>query len=265
MLTEVRPVPDVKKWHGKKGKEAFAQPKTIEVLYDDVTGRYATGLSADDMERLAKEMPGVDFSDTFNPSEAHPHWSDKASWISLPNQTVVFDTNRTTDFVKVANLKASKFVANSLKEYNDGVWPDATHVIFSEEEEMELKASKFQLQQSASVKLMDMSLDAKIALVRVLSTKNIKNRSPNYIDGVISELVQDKPKELLETIALGKDEVTLRALVIEGLSKQILTKQGQAIYYMGDKLGLDYDDTLRYFKDPNNAQMKVILLQKLGV
>jgi len=261
MLVEVRPLP-IQRWHKKKGKEAFAQDKTVEVLYSEELGRLATGLTPEEAKKYGERM-GVDLSDTFNPEVPHPFWTSKASWINLPNKTTVFNTARDSDFVKVANLKASKFVANSMREQEEGKWPDATHVIFSEEEEMELKATKFQIKQKVGVELINASLERKIALVQILSNKTVKGRSPSFIEGMIAELVEEKPEELLKALSMNKEEVIIRSSVLELLSKNILTKQGSAVYYMGDKIGLDYEDTVTYFKDPNNAVMKVTLLEKL--
>jgi hypothetical protein len=261
MLVEIKPLP-VEKWHKKKGKDSFSQPKTIEVLYNNETGRYDTGLSEEDAEKYGKAM-GVDLGDNFNPNEPHPHWSTKAAWISLPNQTLILDTVKNSEFVKVANLKASKYVANSMKEYNEGLWPDATHVIYSEEEEREEKATKFQIEQQVSVKLNGMSLDAKTAIVRVLSKIPIKSNSQNFIDGVIYDLLKEDPNEILRVLNMGKEEVTVRATVLELLQKNILTKQAGKIQYMGEVIALDYEDAIKYFKDPNNMEMKVRLMEKL--
>jgi hypothetical protein len=261
MLVEVRPL-EIQRWHKKKGKEAFSQPKTIEVLYSEELGYLATGLTDEEAKEYGEKM-GVDLSNKFNPEEPHPFWSSKASWISLPNKTEIFNTSRASDYVRVANLKASKFVANSIKEHEQGLWPDATHVIFSEEDEMEAKATKFQIKQKIGQLLLDASLERKIALVQILSNKTVKGRSANFVDGMISELVEEKTDELLKALGMNKEEVIVRSSVLELLQKNILTKQGSAVYYMGDKIGLDYEDTVKYFKDPNNAVMKVTLLEKL--
>lgn len=261
MIVEVRPLPSTK-WHGKKGKESFSQPKAVEVLYDPEIGGYATGLSDEEAEKYGKLL-GADLGKVFNPIEPHPFWSAKASWAKLENKTMILDTERPSDFVKVANMKASKFVANSMKEFDNGLWPDATHVIFSEEEEMELKATKFQSKQAASVQLIDASLDRKIALVQILSNKNVKGRSPNFVDGVLSEIIEEKPEELLIALKMDKEETMIRSTVLEALQKNILTKQGAAIFYMGEKIGVDYEDSIKYFKDPNHQDMKVRLLEKL--
>src|SRR5690349_20055934 len=101
MKVEVRPI-ESKKWHGKKGKESFKQPMTIEVLYDPATGRLATGLTDEEAEKYSKLL-GVDLSDNFNMLEPHPYWSTKAASIKLENHTVIYDTEKPLDYVKVKN------------------------------------------------------------------------------------------------------------------------------------------------------------------
>lgn len=261
MLVEIRPLP-LTKWHGKKGKESFTQPKTVEVLPNVQTGKYDTGLDEEQTAKYSK-ITGLDLSDTFIPDVPHPFWSTKAAWIPLPNNTLVLNSDNNFEYIKIANCKTSKYVANSMAEYNQGLWPDATHVIFSEEEEMELRASKFQIQQKASVKLMDYSLDAKIALVQILSKKTVKGRSANFIDGLVSELVENEPAEVLRVLNMNKEEATTRANVLEMLSKNVLTQQGEAIFYMGNPIGFDYEDAVKYFQDPNHVEMKVRLLEKI--
>jgi hypothetical protein len=261
MRVEVRPLPE-KKWHGKKGKESIAQPKVVEVLYDHETGKYATGLTEEEITSYGKTL-GVSLSDIFVPGEAHPYFSEKASWIYLPNHTVIFDTKRPLDYVRVKFLKASKKVANSMKEFEEGKWPDATHVIWDEEEEVTLKASKIQLKMKASAAIFKMSLEEKAMIIEILSETTVKKRSQDYVDVEMDKLLEEKPEQILQTIDLGKEEVTIRAQVLELLHKNILTKEGNAIYYMGDRIALDYEDSLKWFKDPNNQIMKVKLLEKL--
>lgn len=260
-LVEIRPI-DTTKWHKKKGKDAFAQPKTVEVLYDSSTGRYGTGLTPELAEKYSK-LTGNDLSDTFNPIEPHPFWSSKASWVVLPNQTLILDSERPNEFVKIQNLKASKYVANSQKEYDNGMWPEATHVIYDESEAVEMKANKFELAQQAMSALNTVSLEGRIDLVRILSEKPVKTMSPNFISAELSEIIENKPLELVRTIQMGKEEVAIRATVLELLQKNILTKEAGAVYYMGEKIALDYEDAVKYFKDPNNQMMKVRLLEKL--
>jgi hypothetical protein len=139
-IVEVRPLP-IEKWHKKEGKETFSQPKGSQVLYDSKTGKYSTGLTDEEAEQWGKDL-GLDLSNKFNPTQEHPTWSMKSWNIRLENNTMFFDTTKLIDKIKVRNMKANKFVANSLKEWKEGKWPDATHVIFDESDEADDKETK---------------------------------------------------------------------------------------------------------------------------
>jgi len=262
MIVEVKPI-DVKKWHGKEGKEAFGQPKTIEVLCDLTTSKYATGLNSNQVERL-QNLTGYDLSDRFDPNKPHPFWSTAAARIKLPNHTILFDTTKPLDEIRVANLKASKFVANSYKEWQDGDFPEATHIIQSEEEEAEVKATKVEKKNKCIAITLGMSQDEKINLVQILSSKSVRGRSANFITVEIDKIIEDKPDEFLRYAKMDKQEVYTRAAVLEAVHRNILTKEGQAIYYMGDKLALDFEDAVTYFMNPQNQKLKVSILEKLN-
>lgn len=261
MLVEVRPLPE-KKWHGKKGKESFAQPKNVEVLYEHSTGRYATGLTPEEANEYGKIL-GVDLSDRFDPNGPHPYWSTKPATIRLPNHTVIFDTSKPADFVKVKNLKASKLVANSLKEWEDGKWPEASHVIFDESEEVNMKATKVALKDECILMKMKMSDEDKANMVQILSMKTIKGRSPDFIAVEIDAVIEEKPTEFLKYAKMGREEVYIRAAVLECIHKNILTKESGAIYYMGELIAYDYEEAIGWFKSPQNNKMKVAILEKL--
>lgn len=263
MLVEVRPLP-IKKWHGKEDKESFSQPKVLEVLVDPNTGRYNTGLTEKEAEEYGKLM-GVDLSDTVVHDSPHPYWSQKPSWITLPNHTALFDTNKPAEAVKVKNMKASKKVANSMAAWERGEYPAATHVIFDEAEEIEAKAIKANLRSEAQAFLPKMTEEDKISVITILSDKHksVRGQSPSFITVEIDELIQNKTKEFIKTVKLGREEVALRAKVLELVDKNILTKEAGSYYYMGELIGMDYEDTVDWFRSPNNSKMKVVLLEKL--
>lgn len=262
MLVEVRPLPE-KKWHGKKGKDSFAQPKGVEVLYDVATGKYATGLTPEEANEYGKLL-GVDLSDRFNPNEAHPYWSTKAAEFKLPNHTVILDTRKPGDFVKWKNMKASKKVANSLKEHEEGLWPDATHIIFDESEEVGVKASKIAMADEATLIKMKMSAQDKAHMVQILSNKTVKGRSAEFIEVEIKDIIDTQPLEFLKYAKMGREEVALRANVLEALDKNVLTKERGSVYYMGELIGMDYEAAVEWFRDPNNQKIKVSILEKLN-
>lgn len=260
-IVEVRPLP-LKKWHGKKGKESFATPKTVEVLYSPTTGRYATGLTDEEAEKLGKEL-GLDLSANFNPTEAHPYWGSRAAAIKLQNNTMIFDTDKPFDLIKVKNMKASKLVANSLKEWEEGKADEATHYIHSQEDEVKDKATKANVVSKIYAGLTKLDLTAKQQLVLVIDGKNIKGRSEEFTTAALADIIEDKPDELLRWIMMDTEALTKRALVLEALSKNILTKQGAAIYYMSEKLGHDVESAITALEDTNNQTLKVAILEKL--
>ena len=261
-MVEVRPLP-LKKWHGKKGKESFTQPKVIEVLYNTNTGKYSTGLTEEEAKLYGSKL-GVDLSDTFNVEQPHPYWGSKAAAIKLPDHTVFFNKSIASEYVKIANMKASRKVANSLKDWEDGLYPEATHYIHDEDAEIAVKATKIQLQRKVDSFLIKMTKDDKINIIQILSNKSVKGRSDEYIDVILDEIVKDDPKEFLRFVQMGKEEIYVRAAVLEAIAKQILNKEGNQIYYMGDLIALDYEDAVKWFKNQENSKMKVAILEKLN-
>jgi hypothetical protein len=263
MLVEVKPLP-LKKWHGKQGRESFGQPKIVEVLINTETGRYQTGLTEEEAAHYGKLL-GVDLSDTVEFEKPHPYWSTKPSWISLPNSTAIFNTDKPSDYVKVKNLKASHKVANSMEAWENGEFPNATHVIFDETEEVENKATKIALQQNAIALLPKMTQEDKIAMVTILSDKHksVRNQSESFITVELDELIKNKATEFIRVAKMGREEVSLRAKILDLVNVNVLTKEAGSYYYMGELIGMDYEDTVDWFKNPQNAKMRVMMLEKL--
>lgn len=262
MKVEVRPLP-VKKWHGKKDEESFAEPKAWEVTVDPETGKYRTGLTPKEAEDYGKMM-GVDLSDDFSFTDPHPYFSSKPAWLVLPNHTLILDTEKAVDFVKVKNMKASPKVANSMTEWEAGKFPNATHVIYDEAEEVAEKATKIELRDKAKEQLFKLSQEDKINVVRLLSQRSVKGMSPNFITVEIEDIIETKPKEFLALVKLGREEVTLRAKVNQLVASNILTKEGGAYFYMGEPIAMNFEDTVDWFQDPQNSKMKIMILEKLG-
>jgi hypothetical protein len=262
-IVEVRPL-NKKKWHGKSDKESFTRPTVIQVLYDHNTGKYATGLTDEEMERFSREL-GLRIDDKFNPAEEHPYWSSKAAQIKLENHTMFFNTDKASDYIKVKNMKAQQcqFVANSLREWEENKWPEATHVIFDESEEATIKASKIEQKKKAYKLSEKMTVAEKAAMVLILTGKYVKNKSANYIEVALDEAIEENMEDFLTYASMDAIDFSIRGQILEGLHRQILTKEGGAIYYMGERLGFDINDAIDYFKDPNNQKIKVAILEKL--
>lgn len=261
MKVEVRPL-NIPRWHGKKEKESFAQPQSFEVLMNVNTGRYATGLTEEEATTYGKLL-GANLDDIFNPEQPHSFWGSSGGKIKLQNATMILDTKKPLDFVRVKNMKASDQVANSIKEWEDGLWPDATHVITDEAEEVEIKASKIESKYKAIEIASKMTPEAKLAIIQILSEKSMRGQSPNFILAEIDDIIEKKQEEFLRYANLDKKELSVRAQILEAVYRNILTKEGTSFYYMSDKVGFDLDDTVKWFMDPQNQNMKIAILEKL--
>lgn len=261
-IVEIRPL-DIPKWHGKKGEESFTQAHTIECLYDPITGGYATGLTEGEEQKYSKKL-GVDLSRVFNQDEPHPFWNSKMGRVKLENATMIFDDTKNLDFVKVKWLKASKYVANSLKEWEDGLYPEATHVIYDETQEEDIKASKALKKQEAVKLSLELDAEAQANIVQILTERSVKGRSPNYLVGEIDDLITHRVDDFIREAKRDKKDLHIQAAVLEAIYRNILTKEGTSIFYLTDKIGYDFESAVEWFTDPQNQQMKVSILGKLN-
>lgn len=262
MKVEVRPL-DIPRWHGKKGKESFAQAHVIEALYDNEIGGYATGLTEEEAQEYGKKL-GQNLSNVYDQNGPHEFWGSKMGRVKLENRTMIFDDTNALDYVRVKMMKASKFVANSMKEWKDGMFPEATHVIYDEEEEVSIKATKIQKKKKALKLSLELTQDDQINIIQILSDKSLRGRSQDFIDVEIDNILETRTDDFLRYAQIDKKELYIRAAVLEAIHRNILTKEGTSIFYMSDKIGFDFESTIEWFNDPQNQNMKVAILEKLN-
>jgi len=259
MKVEIRPI-DKNKWHGKKGSESFSRPHNIEALVDVKTMKYATGLSEEDIKLLKGKGCSYDLSDDFVNGKVHPFWESKMAQIKLENKTMFLNPDKTMlDFIKVKICKASKYVANSMQEFEEGKWPDATHIIHDESEQVEIKASKVAIKNQAVIEVSKLPLEKKIQLCMILGGKNVKGKSENHVEVAVSELLEENAEDVLNFIKLDADKMELHALVLECLQKNILVKKGHKIEYNGSSLGGDVYQVIDYLNESENNELRIRL------
>jgi hypothetical protein len=262
-IVEVKPI-DKEKWHGKKGRDAFARPVTIEALVSLRTGQFATGLTVEDRERLEKAT-GYNLSPDHMLEKAHEFWNSPAGKIKLENKTNVFDTSNPLAEIKVKVMKASDLVANSMRDYEEGKFPSAIFVIYDEAEEMEIKASKASIRRKVVLESSKLSKSRKAEIVQIVLGISVRNQSDDYIDLKLDEAVEmDGADKVLALIQRDKARTSLHALVLEAIYKNVLRKDGPSVYYMEDLIGYDVESAVDYFQDSKNQTLKAQILEKIN-
>lgn len=270
-LIEVRPI-EKKKWHDKKGIESFTRPQKIQVLVDTETMRYATGLTEEDLKHLKKLGVTYDLSDTFNTEEAHPFWDNPMGAFKLENNTMFFDADKPLEYIKIKNMKASKYVANTLKEYDEGYYPEATHYIHDEVEQNEILATEVERKNKAIIEASKMSVDRKLEIILAISGKNLKGQSNAFIEVELDKILnvkktQDKvsgAEEFLRYTSMNKSDLSVYALVLEALQKNVLRKDGHKILFMDSVIGTDETDVAKYLNIDENQDLKISIMAKIN-
>ena len=264
-LVELRPLP-VKKWHKKEGKESFARPMKFGALLNAETGMYDTGLTAEDFKKLEEMNFKADLS--LYPAEGnrpHPFWDSKEMRIELKNQTMFFNPALPREFIKVRIMRASKFVANSLKEYEDGVFPYATHYIHDEAVDADIEATSLAIRNKATDIFGKLSLERKLELSLILGGKSLKNQTNNFIDVALDKEIQKDPETFIRYAEKeDKGKVTVLALVKECLLKRVLIKEGHKIMYGDSTLGADEDEVANYLLEDNNQELRIHFVEKIS-
>ena len=268
MIVEIKPI-ETSKWHGYKGSLSIQCPIKIQALYNPDTGRYATGLNYKDIDpktgmteaEYYSKLVKRNLSDDFDRNKPHEFWNSNESCVTLKSGTTILKVDKDPfDYIRWKICKASKFVANSLKEYEEGLFPEATHYIVDEFGDLEIKAQKAHIKANAVIAVNKLSLDKKKELLTILKRKSYRLQTQDYIDVTIFDEIEKNADEILRIIAMDKEDKVNYALIIECLYKNILRKKGHHIMYFESILGTDELSVIEYLKKPDSQDLKIRLM-----
>ena len=248
------------KWHGlhKVGRTKFQDTQdVIQVLYDRKQGALATGLDSDTEARLSSSM-GVNLVAT----SANEYWHDFK--IKLLDQTMIFDTSVPLQELQIHVLKASKFVANSQKELDKGLWPSAKYVIYDEKTELEKQAAEVEVKTKAIDIFNNLSPEKKSDMLKIYG-KAVQNSSNEFVYTKLYEIIEDNPSDFIRQAKMKPEEIKVKALVFDLEKTGILRRKGTAYLYNDQQVGFDYDDTVGYLLSPANQELLVKLKSSLEI
>lgn len=260
---EVRPI-DRERWHGKKGKESFSQPHTVQALVDAETLEYAVDISKEDKKFFDEKKVRYDLSTHFDPEEPHEFWDSSTPRVKLANRTMFFNKKVVIDRIKICVMKASKYVANTIEDYEQGLFPEATHYIHDETALMANKASKVAQEDEAIIAASKLPKQRKIEILKVLAGGHLKEQSDNYLTVFTKKQIKKDPELFLKMISEDKVRVSALATVHEALDKNVLRKNGHKIIFNGSNIGTDVESVAQYLMKDENQELMLLIKNKIA-
>ena len=259
---EIRPIPN------RQGIRQFSpdlelhstQFHVIAPFVDPQTLRYKTGLSKEDKAFLEEKgfTSLYETGDVYRRGEPHPFWESEDIKIKLQNNPMfLFPGKNILDFIKWKYLLVSDFVYSSEEEMMTGMKPSATHYIYNEEKEIEVKASKIKKRDSLIKKLSSLSGKKKRNLVLIINNENVDSKSDDYIDVELAKIAEDdnRRNELEDLLDNKAGDLELTALVRKAIHKNILRKTKQGIFFFDTNLGYGEEDVKDVLSKDENQEI----------
>jgi len=250
---------DKEKWHGNKDDENIAAPKAIRAL-PDRSHRYKVNISEKRLKELGVLL-GQNTSTAFVDGKYHEFWDAKGTVIKLQNKSQAFDLSVPMNEIKHGILLADSMVANSMLEYTDGLWPEATHYIQDSEAETLAIATKDQRDTDITLKIAKLDREEKNNIIQILAKKDVSKLSDNFAIVEMAKLKREKPEELL--LLLNDDRVkrSTEATIMRALETNVLKRDGMKIKYFDHPLGVSVKEVVEFFARDENQNL---LLRIIG-
>ena len=189
--------------------------------------------------------------------------------VSLNDGTTVIDTNNPDHELAYYFLLASKYVANSKREYLEHKYPYATHYISMQEEDEELALKARKLRNDAVVRLSseDLTDEYKQMICNILNWTKVSLTSSqlyNLISSKIESANVNKPNnDVAQFMKLAKmiDTPTGRtylkngSLLKELVNNRIVSSNQDTYVWVsrGITLGSNFDEAVSFLDDPNKS------------
>ncbi len=250
---ELRPI-DKDAWHGKTGVDNFDRGSTIECAV--LKSQYQTGLTPN--ERLfLEDATGFDLSSNFNPNRDHPFYGTLIGRVKLENRTLIFDLSIPLDFIKYKLCLANPMVANSLEEYNTGVSPLATHYIHDETKSEETEIRLMSYVKEAQKLHETLTPKEQRIVLTALTSSDCSNLTEEGVDARLTSYRLANVHKFLETVKQPKDVLQVKAILILGISKNVLDVSEGSFSYNGITLGHDVDSAAKMLINPENQSIRI--------
>lgn len=257
----VKPI-EKPKWYKNEQANFIIRPTKFQCAVDKNTRKYLLDCSEEERLEL-QDITGFDLSLNFKMTENHPFFDEEISHITLKHGINIFNTDDPLDRIKLYILKGHPMVANSVEEYEKTKNPEYKFIIYNEEEEDKIKSSKKAVKRNAILELSKLPTDRKIEVYRIMTGKELKNQSVEFIDMKLEEVLEKETERFLRIINTKPEDLTTQSLIIQLINARILSKEGDIIKYGDFLIGSDMTTAIAFMKDKKNQPLKLQLQEKL--
>lgn len=264
---EIRPIPDrngIKAF--SDNLEYFSQAHILAPFVNPVSLKYDTGLNEDDVEYLNDQKFPYDLEDNYKKGVPHDFWESSQVKVELKNNPIfLFPGKSLIDFVKWKYLMVNKYIYTSEEEMKSGTKPQATHYIYNESEETNLKANELEKRNSLIRKVGELSLKRKRDIVLIIENENTENKNENYLTVKFEQIMNDKDKVKQLSLLLSKEveDVSLSAEIKSAIQKNVLRKTKKGVFYFETNLGFSEEDVQEFLSKDENQEILLTIKSKI--
>ena len=260
-MIEIRPI-EKKRWHGATYASC---PITFSVPINPTTLRYDVGLTDAEVIEYSK-LVGVDLTPIYNASIPHPYWDTTVARLKLEDKTTILNPDSNIhDKLKSLWIPNCKYIAPSLEKSENGEYPHALFYVYNKTKEDEVKATKIAMRNKAVLELSKTASPKKIDIIMVLLGENTKSSTMEYLDMKLDECIEKHGAEkVLSVLHMDGKQLSLKVMILEGLQRNVIRREGSSIYYMDIQMGFDVEDAVSYLSNPDNQKLYAVLMERIN-
>lgn len=239
--------------------------RTIGSIYKE--GAPLRGMSKEDENKYLPLLLGVDINDPTYHKQARDFWLNvripvpgdgKELNVSVKEDGAPFNIK---DWIHYQFVKRHDLVADSRDELK-------THQLFfiyDYEKEKMKENNNYKVKRKAYIELdkLEKNKEKMDMIYSIISSNDGSKLSEIDLSNELNSYVEEAPEKFYR-IATDK-KLETKAFIAKALSKNVLSKVGNAYYFIDDKLGDTLEETIKVLDDKSNSSMKQIIKSKLEV
>ncbi len=264
---EIRPIPNfsgIREYSDKL--EYFSQSHKVGPLVDPDTYRYKTGLTEEDVKELKSRGCPYELDDHYVRNEPHKFWEGQLVKISLINTPIfLYPYKNVLDFIKWKYLLVSNYVYSSEGEMKSGGKSEATHYIYNEQEETEIKATKLQERNRVIKEVSALSMKKKREIILLITDEIVDTKSEDYITVKLNEILESSKTRKALTVLLTKNakDISLEADIKKAVQNNIITRNQKGLFYFDTPIGFSEEEAVLNLSKPENQELLISIKDKL--